>query len=175
MNTNEFNIFLNDTEKIQNNLSDNDLINRLLFANLITVFEVYLQDIFVELLNNSDELKIKLSKSQKYKNHKILLSKAIANDMSKYSIEMVKNLIYHNLSDIEPLFHEVLGVKIELRQKLLEGISIRHDIIHRNGYDKNKNKILLEKQEIEKYIFIFRDVVERINNQIYSLYIKGEN
>jgi hypothetical protein len=58
---------------------------------------------------------------------------------------------------------------------LLEAISIRHDIIHRNGYDKNKNKVLLEKQQIEKYISIFKDVVEKIDEQIYSLYVKGEN
>ena len=167
MNTNAFKNFqynINDIESHFENNSSYTLM--LIYANIITVFEVYLQEAFVDLLKNDYELLKKLTESSKYKNSKITLNKALKNDMSMYLIEMTKNLIFHNLADIEPLYKEVLGVNIRYTDSILKSIETRHHIIHRNGYAKNGEKINISISIAKDTLSTFKNLVGDIENQI---------
>jgi len=71
-----------------------------LLANVVTVFEYYLQSILVSLIQADKKLLIRLAESRKFRNQTISISKAIVNDMQQYTVAMVKSLVFHNLSEI---------------------------------------------------------------------------
>jgi len=173
MNTKSYDEFILSKNRILEKIQLEDLfINKLLFSNIITSFEVYLQSVFLDLLSEDKELLKKLTLSSKYKNNKISLSKALTNDMNIYLSELIKNIVFHNLSDIEPLFKEVLDVNInyKLDDKILKSIEKRHDIIHRNGKTKKNIDLEITNMELNNVINIFKKLIEDIDTQIISKY-----
>ena len=182
MNTKNFLVFENNlNEIVKLNKINSDYLKKLLFANIITAFEVYLQNSFIALLSEKPNLFIKLTESNKFKNNKITLKQAFDNDMKIYLTTLVKDLVYHNLSDVEPLFNEVLGVKINFNDPkylntrkdssiILEHISKRHDVVHRNGYNKDGVQILFSLQDIDDVAADFKSLVSDIDKQILNKY-----
>lgn len=171
MNTKHYAEFKINMEIINKNIQkDNIFLNGLLFANVITCFEVYLQSIFLHLLNNDYKLFEKLTLSNKYKNNKITLNVALKNDMKKFLSEMIRNIVFHNLSDIEPLFKEVLGVGINYKNddSILKMIQKRHDIIHRNSKTKNDEPVEISNKYLIKAIKDIDLLVKDIDLQIYK-------
>jgi len=173
MSTKSYDEFVSSINTIQERMQSEDFfLNKLLFANVVTSFEVYLQSIFLDLLTQDRDLLKKLTLSSKYKNNKISLNKALTNDMGIYLSELIKNIVFHNLSDIEPLFKEVLGVNINYKSddKILKSIEKRHDIIHRNGKTKKSLILKISNSELNNVITIFKELIENIDGQIISKY-----
>jgi len=169
MNTKFYLVAKKNLEYIKSNITDDKYLNNLLYANIITILETYLYNLFVFLLHNDFKLLKKLTTSSKFKNQKIPLKLALTN-IEKYIIEMIKGLNYHNLSDIEPLFREVLDIKIDYNEKIIETIDIRHNIIHRNGYDKDGKIVNISKEEFLKTINLFSIFILEIDKQIIKKY-----
>jgi hypothetical protein len=117
--------------------SSDDFTNKLLFANVVTIFEAYLQGIALSLMQSDSKIIQQVASSKKFKNHTIQLHKALSWDLSKYVISLVNKIVFHNLSEVEPLFREAFGIQIIIKDEILKIIEIRHDVIHRNGYTKN--------------------------------------
>ena len=65
---------------------------------------------------------------------------------------LIKQIVFHNLSNIRPLFKEVFDIEVTNEQEVLELIEKRHHIIHINGFDKNNNPVLIRAEDIETAI-----------------------
>ncbi|MCD6186447.1 MAG: hypothetical protein J7K84_11850, partial [Deltaproteobacteria bacterium] len=100
-----------------------------------------------------------------YKNQNVNLYTALTNDMEKYIIGLIKQIVFHNLSNIRPLFREVLDIEVPNEQEILELIEKRHHIIHRNGFDKNNNSVQIKEEDIETTINFLTNFLERIDQQ----------
>lgn len=173
MNTKQYDEFHNNMSVIKNNIQkDNNYLTRLLFANAITCFEVYLQSVFLYLLDKDSKLLENLTLSNKFKNIKISLNVALKNNMKVFLKEMLKNIVFHNLSDIEPLFKEVLGVYINYKNddSILKMIQQRHDIIHRNGKSKSDEPVIITDEYLVKSINDITFLVSDIDSQIIKNY-----
>ena len=59
---------------------------KLFYANIVTVMETYLSNIFIETVSTHSSLMKKLTKSNKYKNQNVSLYTALTNDMKRYII-----------------------------------------------------------------------------------------
>ena len=137
MNTEYYRIFSIGLNEIRSRISDDTYFNRLLMAGVITQFEVYLQSVTVGLITTSRPLMIRLAGSGVFKKQTISLSKAIENDMGKFIVAQVKNIVFHNLSDIEPLFRQAFDIRITVTKEIIGLINLRHDIVHRDGFTKD--------------------------------------
>ncbi|CAN2041264.1 hypothetical protein GMMP15_370062 [Candidatus Magnetomoraceae bacterium gMMP-15] len=164
MNTKYFKQFKNNIKHIQNS-TKNDYSRKLFYANLVTVMEIYLSNIFIDTVSNNLNLMKKVTKSNKYKNQKVNLYTALTNDMRRYVIGLIKQIVFHNLSNIRPLFREVLDIEVTNEQKILDLIEKRHHIIHRNGFDENNNPVLIREEDIKTTINFLTNYIERIDQQ----------
>jgi len=169
MNTKYYLEAKNNLNYIEDKITNDEYLNKLLYANIITILEKYLYNIFITLLNSDIKLLKNLTISSKFKNQKIPLKTAL-NDVEKYIFEMVKGLNYHNLSDIEPLFSEVLDIKIDYDEKVIHTINTRHNIIHRNGFNKNGESIKISTLQFQQTIKLFLNLILDIDNQITKKY-----
>ena len=53
-----------------------------------------------------------VARSEKFKARKLPIYFALRNDLTQYFLQLVSEINFHNLSDIEPLFREAFDVKI---------------------------------------------------------------
>lgn len=128
-------------------LGDN-LFNRMIFSQQITALEAYLGDTLLNdvmndkkamqrLIDNDDDLaKEKYTLSEVSKDPGLIESKVRAH---------LREVLYHNLAKVDVLYNIALGVRIlDLtadRKRLFKAVLLRHDCVHRNGFDKDGNEI----------------------------------
>ncbi len=125
------------TAKRPRTKADQEIIYRLLFANIITALEIYLGDAFSSLIFSWRDLFEKFVRNSGYfQNQNIQLSEIFER---LQTIEAdVRNLVsrnvWHKLVDAEKLYSQAFGIKFPpTSETLRNGIRDRHDIVHRNG------------------------------------------
>ena len=132
---------------------------RLLYSNVITMMETYLGDTlkrevlrdeesirnFVELYEPFSKIEIKLSH---------LFSKK--DSLPKYIKEILNSILYHDLPKIKPIYKTILGIDLGDIKELYKAVIVRHDIVHRNGKDKDGNEHEITEEKV-------RELLERLN------------
>ena len=74
----------------------------------------------------------------------------------------LNGLLYHNLPKIREIYKQVLDVEFGDFGVLNGAIEIRHDIVHRNGKDKDGIMHNITKEEVLK-------IAEHVNDFIYRV------
>lgn len=153
---------------------------KMTYSYSITLMETCLGDMIKSLLlsddyylsnaiNNVDELnKIKLPLKEVYLNNEIV---------RKVVIKTFSDYLYHNVEKIVPIYSAVLGEKtpIDLKDKIPEIVNIakvRHDIVHRDGADKEGNPRDLNKQVLLKAMEDIYDFVKSVSESIEGAKLK---
>ncbi len=147
-----------------------DLLLRLLFANLITLLEAYLYALTKDLIEIDPKLLLNVARSKKFKSRKIPIHFALISDVRQYFLQLVSEVNFHNLSDIEPLFREAFNVKIPLRDDVLQAIKVRHDIVHRDGFNKAGHPAIIDQVTIERTAHSISELVKAIDRQMVERY-----
>ncbi|PKL41994.1 MAG: hypothetical protein CVV41_16215 [Candidatus Riflebacteria bacterium HGW-Riflebacteria-1] len=148
--------------------------HHLVFIHTITILETFLSDYFISKItispswlksfvqNNRDLSERKFSLSEIYETHNQILEIA-----KKYLL----SLIWHNLSKIEALYK--CTFKISFPQKspgnLRKAIIKRHDLVHRNGKDKDGNLVSVTKNELTDLLQEVRDFACDLNSTLEKL------
>ena len=118
------------------------LLYRTLYANVISSMEAYLSDRLIQKVLSSEEAKRQFVENFKdFKEVKISISDIYEN-MEKLESQIKKSLrdiIYHNLPRVKKIYKSTLNIDLGDISDLMKCVSIRHDIVHRNGKDKNGN------------------------------------
>ncbi|WP_195430735.1 hypothetical protein [Cupriavidus sp. IK-TO18] len=156
-----------------------DVINRMVYASAIGAMEAFLSDTLVNtvrkdnvfldrLLKGDNELsKISVSLSEISGNPFVVMQRTQTH---------LASLIYHNLAKIGNLYKVVLnGVEIlpdpELRKRLMKAVLTRHDIVHRNGKDKDGAEVGLPTALVTATIDDVRTFVTHVNSCVTSALI----
>ncbi len=124
----------------------------MLHGHVISALEGYLAGKFIHVVTNSEELIRKLVETdpefskQKFSMKEIFEKK----DSLKITVSTyLKNLIFHDLKKIKPMYKEVLAHDFGNISWLFKDVEIRHDCVHRAGYDKENNKVNISVDSIK--------------------------
>lgn len=176
-NSKYFDTFCNQMES-NKKLFENDILkpelietlNKLLFVNLITCLETYLSDAIINsIFNNEQYLKRFVENFKDY--HKLSFN---LNDIYKEMDKLQKRvkddlfeLMYHNLPKISNIYKIIFDIDIpDNMGEIMQRIKIRHDLVHRNGKDKNNKEINISKpQLVETYDLIY-NFIKEIDNKL---------
>jgi hypothetical protein len=125
--------------------------SRLLFANAITAMETYLSDTFINLVSNDEELLQKyIDSDPKFKERKVAY-KDILREAQRVEEEARKELldvVWHNVGKVKAMYAQVLGVNLGNTGLIGAAVQIRHDIVHRNGRQKDGTMIDVSCEQI---------------------------
>jgi len=146
------------------------LLYRNLFANVISALEAYLSDTAIKKIMNDDYYKRKFVESSlKRQNDTFKLSDfyKIKDDLDNRVSQWLRDLIYHKLDVVKPLYKDAFGVDLGDIGKLMKAVQIRHDIVHRNGKDKDGNLRNVTKENVKELISEVSSFIENIENQFY--------
>lgn len=150
--------------------SADDLLLRLLFANLITQLEVYLHAVMIDLINGDKNLLLSVAKSKKFKERKLPIHFVLVSDPRRYLLQLISEINFHNLSDVEPLFREAFNIRIPLKNEVLQAIKVRHDVIHRDGFSKAGDAVCIDPSAIRQAADSILDMVKAVDGRLMDLY-----
>lgn len=136
--------------------SSNQII-RLCYIQVITTTEAFLGDSLKEkVLTNKSSIERLLQNEKELCKEKISLHKAYVNSNYPRSRveEYLASLLYHNFEKVINIYKIALCVDIsfpsvDCKNVLLKARDIRHDLIHRNGFDKNGKKIRVATSDLD--------------------------
>ena len=155
------------------NIFSQRIIYRNLYVNLIAIMEAYLYETilhrvlasyaskrkFVENYHNYQEIQISFSN----------IFKKIDN-IDSFIIQTLDNLLYHNLPLLKPIFKSTSDIDLGDISKLIKPINIRHDLVHRNGKDKDGNEHLIGKDDVLVLLEEISKFISNIEQQVNPMF-----
>ena len=142
---------------------------KLLFANVITLMEVYLSKAIISTVKGDKDLIIKITESKLFNSHKITLKTALTNNMEQYILGQLNHTIFHNLNDVFILYRDVFGIKFRQDRQIIDSIKRRHHIVHRNGLDFEGNSVEISENDLENVIKIVTSFLSNIDMQLCKI------
>lgn len=156
--------------------TNENLLAKLLYANVITAFEAYLSDTFIYTVVSFPPLIRRIVESDpEFSRRKLEVADlfrrhdGIKNEVAEY----LEGLIYHNLSKIKQLYKSVLCVEFPKDlSSIFRAINIRHDIVHRNGRTKEGEVHQLTLDAVSELILSIRGFIDNVDTQVKNVYPK---
>jgi hypothetical protein len=150
-------------------------LRRLLYVNVITAMETYLSDAFISTVVPDPKLMRRFVEiNPTFRERKIKLSDVFKEmeQIEKLAKSDLRDIVWHNLKRIKPLYTGTLGVTFpEDVESLYKAIAVRHDLVHRNGKTKEGEEIEISKEAITDLI----DEVEKFVGHIDAQLPKDES
>lgn len=145
------------------------VLDRIMYANVITVMETYLSECFTRLVIENKSFKLKLIElTPEFNTLTFNLRDAYdwLDDIDTNIIEKIQSIVFHNLDKVISMFKNVLGIKfLDDMGDIFRAINNRHDIIHRNGKTKDGNELRITKQDVLGLISKVEELIEHIERQ----------
>ncbi len=139
------------------NITDINLqqpFNRQLYISCITLLETLLSDIFLDRIEtNSNEKKLFVASHKPFET-KIKISSIYKTfeELDDIIRKEIFKISFHNLVTAKSLYYSVFRVTLPDTADLLRNVEVRHNLVHRNGKDKEGNRILISNEMIEQLI-----------------------
>ena len=144
-------------------------LNNMLFAQVVTAIEAYLASSFISTVVNSDTLIRKLVETDPELAKRQFSLKEIFTqweDLKFLVARYLKDLIFHDLKKVKPMYLSVLDIDFGDVAWLFKAILIRHDCVHRNGFDKDGNQHQIESEAIIELVKQCTHLVSQIEEHL---------
>lgn len=144
----------------------------MLHAHVVTAVEAYLSSTFIELSLDADEYMRKLVETdpefakRKFTIQEIFTKReTLRDDLRSY----LKDLIFHDIAKVNLMYKSVFGIDFGDVKWLYEAVMLRHDCVHRAGYDKDGNEAPLTIGSIQELIDRCRALVKMVEEATIAL------
>lgn len=150
------------------------LLNRMVFSHQVTALEAYLGDTLINAVMDDAAAMQRLIEQDedlvKEKYTLVEISKEPALVERKVR-EHLRSILYHNLAKVDVLYNIALGIRIlnESKDKtsLFKAVTLRHDCVHRNGFDKDGNEHqIFTKKFVQDTSDLISDFVKSIEGAV---------
>ncbi|MBA6222612.1 hypothetical protein H4J51_17465 [Colwellia sp. MB02u-18] len=159
--------FLNGITTIQSLSPESDGFHKqLYFSNIISLMEKYLSDLFIHEITSKDNIFNLMTSAHKFQSQKYVVKEIFNGDVKTKVINSVKNLVWHRINDIDPLFKHTLNIRMNINTGLTDKLTLRHDLIHRNGFTIDGLPVEISNDDLNECI----NVVSQFINDVESKY-----
>jgi hypothetical protein len=151
------------------NKSTEQTLKRQIYVGIIASMEAYLSDAFINTTLNSKVLTKKFVGTFKDFNEVTIKLNQLFdyhNDIDTICKRAMLDVLYHNLPKIKGMYKDTLDVDLGEIGTIYKAVLNRHDLVHRNGKNKDGEEFLLTKEIIEKLLTDIEEFIMRIDNQI---------
>lgn len=145
---------------------------QLLYANIISKLEAFLCDTIIKFVMKDDERKRHFLQTyeplanqnfpmkciyDKYKSLDIIIKRALT------------SIVYHDLKLVDKLYVNNTGITLNPCKEIKDAIAIRHDIVHRNGKDKEGNSCVISKDTVLELSNKVKDFIDDVDRRVSSV------
>jgi len=150
----------------------------LIHVSIITALETYLLDAFMNTLSVSSVFMSNfVSRSTDFKSgnmEKALLLKGpeqiqiIIDEIEKNAKNHLKALLWHNLDSVRTNYGKAFGIKFprDNIDALKKAVSIRHDLVHRNGRTTDDQQVTITRESITELLTQVEGLVVELEREI---------
>lgn len=146
----------------------------MVFSQQVTALEAYLGDTLISaVMSDAAAMQRLIEQDEKLVKEKFSLVEISKEPtlVERKVREHLRSILYHNLAKVDVLYNIALGIRILEEAKdsvsLLKAVTLRHDCVHRNGFDKDGNELqVFTKQFVQDTADLIRDFVESIERAI---------
>lgn len=149
----------------------------MLQAHVVTAVEAYLSSTFIEKALSAELFMQKLVETdpefakRKFTIQEIFTKReSLKDDLRQY----LKDLIFHDIAKVKEMYKSVLDIDFGEVGWLFKAVTLRHDCVHRAGYDKDGNQVPLTVASITELIDQCATLVHEIESSIESLPADGD-
>lgn len=149
---------------------------RLLYANVITSLETFLGDTLKrEVLKDEISLRKFVETYKPFKNISMNLSELYVkkDGMSAFVKTTLRELLYHDLRKIKPIYHDALGVDLGDVSDIYKAVLVRHDLVHRNGKNHEGVEHTITEEMVRNLQTQVKSLMDSVNNQIAGKEAEG--
>jgi len=156
--------------------SGGHLLNRMVFSHQITALEAYLGDTLINgVMADKAAMQRLIDRDDYLAKEKFTLAE-ISKDpqlIERKVREHLRSILYHNLAKVDVLYNLALGVRIldfaSDKQSLFKAVMLRHDCVHRNGFDKDGNELkVFTKTFVQDTADLIKAFVENIEKAVQA-------
>lgn len=173
----QFNQEIENLKSLNNiNLHDINLqetLQRQIYSGIITCLEDYLSTTLIQnVLNNDEYFKNFVKTYPNIKKRRFNLNEIYEklDDLREIVKMELIDVIYHDLPKIKLMYQETFKIDFPVITDLMQIIMNRHDLVHRNGKNKDGEKIDISNTDVLDAIDKVQQFVKVIDSKIF---IKG--
>ncbi len=144
----------------------------MLHAHIVSALEHFLATTFIYHVTNSDSLTRKLIETDpEFGIRKFTLNEIYAqhNDIKSTVAEYLKNIIFHEMRKVKPMFFDVLSFDFGDISWLFKAVRIRHDCVHRAGYNKEGEAIHVSADSINELVRNCHKLAKAVDDHVQQL------
>ena len=152
-------------------LETQSTLHNMAYAQVVTAVEAYLSGIFIHTVINSENLIRKLVESDPELAKRQFSLKEIFTQWAELKMlvaRYLKDLIFHDVKKVKPMYQSVLGIDFGDVSWLFRAVLIRHDCVHRNGFDKEGKQNKIDKKAILELVVNCTGLISAIEEEIYA-------
>lgn len=153
-----------------NSSSNNETLQRMIFASVITTMEAYLSDTMKKQVLNRNAIKRRFVECHnsfvtKIKQNEIF---SLLDTLDQKLNEEIDKISFHNIDTVTGLYNNVLLCEFpnEKMSELRKTVHIRHDIVHRNGKSTDGTLVVVSQQDVMNLVNLVQYVIKNIDLQI---------
>ncbi|HHQ4889297.1 MULTISPECIES: HEPN/Toprim-associated domain-containing protein [Aeromonas] len=146
---------------------ENQILQRMIYSNVITAMESYLSDTIKRTVLSRKAIKIRFIEKHKAFSEKIKINEIFEyiDKIDKIISDEIEKISFHNVVTVKNLYIDVLDCDFNHIDvsRLIDYVSIRHDIVHRNGMKTNGDIIYLSQDDVTvmmDFVQLFIDGIE---------------
>ena len=131
------------------------VLKRQIYISVMAALEAFLSETFINLTDENDEYFRNFVESfPDFRERKFELSRIFAEQerIKETTKKVMVEIIYHNLAKIDKMYSSTFKIVFPDIAELSKCVSIRHDLIHRNGKTKDGNVVTIDTATVEDLI-----------------------
>ena len=150
------------------------LLNRLIFSHQVTALEAYLGDTLLNVVaSDPDAMQRLIDADDELSKQKFTLAEIRKEPglVERKVREHLRAILYHNLAKVDALYNIALGIRIlsltDKKAYLFQAVMLRHDCVHRNGFDKDGQELsIFTRERVRETADIIRSLVKSIERAV---------
>lgn len=143
---------------------------QLLFSNVIASMETYLSDAFIiTVLSKKEYIRKLIETDPEFKKRKLDLADIFKSidDIQDTASSYLLDIIYHNIWKVKNMYYSVLDIEFpDDLSEISKAIMVRHDIVHRNGKQKDGKRIEIDKDKVLKCVVDVSTLIRHIDDKL---------
>ncbi|NEO74727.1 HEPN domain-containing protein, partial [Moorena sp. SIO3H5] len=144
-------------------------LKRHLYVGAIACLETYLSDAFINtVLSNQNYLNSFFTSFKDFKDQKLGMNEVldIANKAEEIAKKAMLKVIYHNLPKVSKMYEGTLNIVFPNFSEINKAVSIRHDLVHRNGRTKEGQEINIDNMMVDDIISKVEKFISEIDQEL---------
>ena len=146
-----------------------NILYRQIFISIIGTLETYLSSAFINRTFDSQEnLRRFICSHPEFKNQKFEIREIFDkyDEIENIAQKVMLDTIYHNLPIVRNMYRDTFNINFPNFSEIYQAVLIRHDLVHRNGFTKDGDQVVIKKEDINQLINNVKSFVRKLVTEL---------